>query len=180
MAAWQDAEDAIRTSVKLVMTSPEIYISYQNGPEPETPYCALEVTQLDPVGREEVSSGAELNGSVYEVTIKENYLATAKFSFAGKDTTDNHAGDLALEFSQLLTSPAMQIALRKNGLSYQKKGIIRRIPKVRETRWYNTYAIDVVFGFYLERTQQVDIIDNVGMTGTYESVTTIVDNINIP
>lgn len=175
------AEDAIRASIKAVLSSPEVYIAYQNGPEPPTPYCSLEVTQADPVGRQERSTNAEeITTGVYGQRLLEVYEVTAKFSFVGKDTATNHGGDLALEFSQLLSSPNMQMELRKRGLSFQRKGIIRRIPKVRETVWYNTYAIDVVFSFYLETTQQVDIFDSVEMSGEYTSTTTIVDSINVP
>lgn len=169
--------------VKTIFPALTTVIGYQNGPEQVTPYCVVICQSFDPAGREEIPSQATYNGGtkVWEIRTLQNYLVTLRFEFVGKDTAGNHGGDFATEFAHQLASPDVQEALRVRNLGLLQKSIIRRIPKLRETVWYNSYVIDVVFSFALETSQQIDIVESVEITGTYQdSVTTIVDVINIP
>lgn len=169
--------------VKQIFPSLNTIIAYQNGPELVTPYCVVVCQAFDPVGREEIPSQATLNTGTgnRELRTLQNYQVTLRFEFVGKDTASNHGGNFAVEFGHQLSSPTVQEALRDRNLGLLQKSLIRRIPKLRETVWYNSYVIDVVFSFALETTQQIDIVESVEITGTYQdSVTTIVDVINIP
>lgn len=173
-------EDAVYDVLNTALPSLTKYIAYQNGPEQVTPYCVFHCSQIDPTGREEISTGSDALGDNYEIRVLEHFLGTIRFEFVGKDISGNHGGDQAMLFTTLLSTPNIQMALRQQNLGYMSKSLIRRVPKLRETTWYNAYVVDVVFSFALETKQQVDIIENVTLDSTYNSITTIVDTQTIP
>lgn len=173
-------EDAVYAVLKLAVPSIEAVVGYQNGPELPTPYCVVYAASLDATGREETGTTATALGDGYEIRTLEHYLGTARFEFTGKDIAGNHGGDIAVAFTTALATPNIQLELRKKNLGYMSKSLIRRVPKLRETAWYNAYVIDVVFSFALETKQQVAVIENVVLDSTYNSITTIVDSQTIP
>lgn len=173
-------EDLAYQIVKLVSPSLNTIIAYQNGPEPVTPYCVITCQSIDPVGREDTSSTAKVVGDTRKIRVVQNYLATVRFEFTGKDSTTNHGGNIALDFIQNLATPNIQLELRKRNLGFMQKSIIRRIPKLRETVWYNAYTVDIVFSIAIETVQQLDTIETVILDSTYHSITTIVDSQTIP
>lgn len=181
MGARRDFEDAVMASVLSLMPTLNLAVIDDDGPERPTPYATLEVPLFQAVGREEVSTGvSSVTPSVAGIlTIKEVYEATARFSFYGRNAAGNDGADLAFDFSTVLQSPLLQMKFRENNLSYMRKAIIRRIPKFRETLWYDAYVIDVVFAFVLETTQQIDNIETVSITGNFQP-NTLTTEILIP
>lgn len=179
--SYTAVEDAVVTALTPILTPLGLYLAYQNGPEPATPYCMINVRDLDAVGREQISSQANELLDEFNLTIIENYQTTIQFEFTGKNLSSNNGGDEALKFSTLLMTPVVQQALRAAGLSYLSKSVIRRVPKLRETAWYTAFVIDVAFLVTIETVQQTNVVDSVSITGEYQnSVTTIVDSITIP
>lgn len=170
MGARRDFEDAVIASVAAVMPTLNLIVIDGNGPEPVTPYATLEVPFFQAIGREEVSTGVSgVNPTAAGVlTVKEVYEATARFSFVGRNESSNDGADLAFDFSTTLVSPRLQMKFRENSLSYMRKAIVRRIPKFRETRWYDAYVLDVVFAFVLETTQQIDNVESISITGSFQ------------
>lgn len=162
-------EDAIRDSITPFMSGVTIYFANENGAQPLTPYCMIEIVSFESVGREEMTSTTTYStgSTTGTMTIREPYEVTAKFVFEGKNTSANNGGDLALEFYSLLNTPLFIQECRKNSISLLRKGIVRRIPVKRETKWYVSFAIDVTFACIIERTQQVDGFDNVYVNATY-------------
>lgn len=173
-------EEALYDVISPILVGTNIIRGYQNGPELATPYCVYYTQTMDATGREDTAPSADLSGAIYNLRTVEHYLATVRFEFTGKDTASNHGGDLAMSFLTALSTPNVQLELRKKNLGYMSKSLLRRIPKLRETAWYNAYVVDVVFSFALETIQQVDIIENVVLDSTYDSITTIVDTQTIP
>lgn len=171
-------EDAAYQVLKLAMPSLNTIIGYQNGPELQTPYCVVYCSSIDSTGRAETSTKA--TGLNKEVRVLEHFVGTIRYEFVGKDLVNNHGGDTAMTFLTTLMTPNMQLELRKRNLGYMSKSIIRRVPRLRETVWYNAYVVDVVYSFALETKQQVDVIENVVLDATHNSITTIVDSHTIP
>lgn len=176
-------QEAVRTCALVALPSTNFIFIDGDGPEPVSPYCTIEVPQMQAVGREDsethVSGGTEsVLGSLRTI---EHYEATARFQFVGRNADGTDAGDLAFDFSRLIATPKLQMKFRENNLSYMRKAIIRRIPKFRETRWYDAYVLDVVFAFCLETTQQIDSVDTIELNGIFEnSATTPTTVINVP
>lgn len=178
--SFSSFEDSVFEVFKIAFPSLNAVIGYQNGPELPTPYCAMYAATLDPVGREDMSTKADAFGDDFAVRTVQHYSGTIRFEFTGKDVSGNHGGDLATQWLQIISTPNIQLELRKRNLGFMGKSLIRRVPKLRETAWYNAYVIDVVFSFALETIQQVDIVDSVIIDSTYDSITTIVDSQTIP
>ncbi len=173
-------EEALYDVVAPILPGINVIRGYQNGPEVQTPYCVYYTESINATGREDLSTGANISGGNSSIRMVEHFLATVRFEFTGKDINTNHGGDVAMSFLTQLATPSVQLALRKKNLGYMSKSLLRRIPKLRETAWYNAYVVDVVFSFALETIQQVDIIEKVVLDSTYDSITTIVDTQTIP
>jgi hypothetical protein len=151
MNIWQTLENNASYLVKYIFPDTPRIIAYQNNAENKTPYCAIIVQEIDAVAREEVSSLTNTyveDGVTKEgVLVKEQYEGYVKFSFVGKDDCECGASDLCTRFSQMLQSPATNEYMRSIGLAYRRKGTIKRVPTFRDTQWYQSYEIEVWFGF---------------------------------
>lgn len=183
MGARRDFQEAVRACSLVALPNTNFIFVAGDGPEPVTPYCTIEIPQFQSLGREEsethVSGGSPTTLGSLRTT--ENYEATARFSFVGRNFDSNDAADLAFDFCTQIATPKVQMKFRENNLSYMRKAIVRRIPKFRETRWYDAYVLDVVFAFCLETTQQIDSVDTIELNGSFESsATTPTTVINVP
>lgn len=174
---WSSVENALYQVIYPIISPVPVIIAYSNGFENVTPYCYIDVILDEPVGREE-NSGVDIHGNSYST---EHYQSRVRLIFVGKDTSTNHGGDLAKTVMKYLTTAQGLDALEKNGLSLMSKSSIKKVPKLRETSWYDSYVADITIAYQTVDTQSFDSIDAVSITGTYvEGNHTITDTINIP
>lgn len=170
--SWSSLESSLVHVVKHVYPTLTTIKGYTNGPEPVSPYCWVEVLYLDPAGTEQVST-LTTSGALQVVR---HYVGRCRLTFVGKDTTSNHGGDLAAEFSESLRKPSVLEKLELEKISLLSEGTIKRIPKVRETGWYNTYVVELVIGYQITTSDDNDGITTVVMDGEYvegaDSITT--------
>lgn len=170
--SWSGVETSLVHIVKHIFPSLTTIKGYQNGPEPTTPYSWVEVLYLDPAGTEQASTLTS-NGSL---RIVRHYIGRVRITFVGKDTINNHGGDLAAEFSESLRKPSVLEKLEIEKISLLSEGTIKRIPKVRETGWYNTYVVELVIGYQITTSDANSGITTVVMDGEYvegsDSITT--------
>lgn len=174
---WSGVENALYNVVSPVISPVPVIIAYSNGFENVTPYCYIDMILDEAVGREE-NSGVDVHGNTRST---EHYQARVRLIFVGKDMSSNHGGDLAKTVMKYLTTPKGLDALELNGLSLMSKSSIKKVPKLRETSWYDSYVADITVAYQTIDTQSFDSIDSVNITGTYvEGSNTITDTINIP
>lgn len=166
MTIYSDLRDKIYDSLALVMPSTEIIQAFNNGPEPTTPYVVYDVGMNNQVGREYISSFADVDGKQQIIS---QFEPRIRIEFIGKQDgeADFAAAQLAEDFYFKLEYTSVQEAFLKNSLSYMRKSSLRRVPKKRETDWYMCYQMDVFFGYQVEARQDVDIIETVELTGNY-------------
>lgn len=186
MGKRRSFQEAVRSSVLVYLeelNENTFYFEDDNGPEAVTPYGTVGVPEFERVGRAVVSThvGGGSSSVQGSLTIQTTYQATARISFVGKNEDENDAADIAFDFMDFLSNPLLLMEFRKNNLSFISNSNVRKIPKFRETRWYDAYVIDVVFAFCLETTQQIDSIDTVEITGNFQSAaTTRTNQFNTP
>lgn len=179
MTVWTAIEDGCSQLVKQFFPTLPRVIAYQNGPEPITTYCMIDLKSQECVAREEASTFIENIGTEEEpidgLIVREVYEATVNFTFMAPDGKIPHAGELMDEFAARLQHPSTQVFLDSVNFSLMRKGVIKRIPVLRETKWYSSYVIPVVFSYYVETTQVADYIASVDLTvdatSTIESTT---------
>lgn len=158
---WTSLENTASQLVKLIHPTLNRVIAFQNGPELKTPYCVINVKSHDAVTRQEVSTFVEQDAEDNDIlTIKEVYECVVTFSFTTSENGAVNGGNLLDSFVARLSHPKVNEWLSENGLSYMRKGVARRVPKLRETKWYASYEIDVQFAYYVETTQDVDSIES--------------------
>lgn len=160
---WTSLENTCSQLVKLIHPTVTRVIAYQNNGEPVTPYCVINVKSHDAVTRQEVSTFVETVDTVDVLIVKEVYEVVVTFGFIASENGNPHGGDLLDSFVARLSHPQVNEWLSQNGLSYMRKGVARRVPKLRETKWYSSYEIDVQFAYYVETSQTVDYIESISV-----------------
>lgn len=153
---YSDFEQSIYDVLSYQFPSTGIVFSYDNGPEEVTPYIAIQVIQLDQIGREYIAGKTNADGSLQMI---KHYEGFTSIKFIGDETKHLAAGDLAFDFEFFLDSPVIQEKLLQSNLSLMRKSPIRRIPMMRDTVWYMAYQLDVYFAFSVEARQDVDVIE---------------------
>ena len=182
-SSWTSIEDGIVTAYKTICTAKPI-LSYQNGVEPQYPYCFINLIKSSPIGQQ--SEHLITNTITREVQLTQDFEATVKFQFVGKDkqvtTVVDTAQNIAEAFTMKLRTAQARLAFADNALSVMRIGELKRIPKVKESDIFNVYTVDVIIGYTQYITTVYDTIDSVEMTGTFTENTTgdLIINIDLP
>lgn len=161
--SWYDVETAVVKVVQAIHPTLKVIKGYSNGPEPVTAYAWVDLLSLDPAGREQGSS-LSVEGVVQTT---EHYIGRCRITFVGKDVTGNHGGDLAAAFSESLPKPSILEVMETQKLSLMSKGTVKRVPKMRETQWYNSYVVEIVIGYQVTTTEDNDGITTVVLDGEF-------------
>ena len=163
---WSSFEDSFFLVMQAIFPDLPIIFAYQNGPENVTPYCYIDTLFAEPIGREE--TGYDLGnilGGASET--KEVYSIKLRVNFVGKDAVDNHGGNLCHTLSTALVTPEILALLEVNNMSLFQKGQIKKIPKLRETTWYNSYVIDLVLAYQITTVATASPVDAITVEATY-------------
>ncbi|MNQ35948.1 hypothetical protein D3C85_494550 [compost metagenome] len=194
MGVYSDMREAIRLGTSEVFTQsgftvPVIY-SHQNGSEPNTAYCVINILNHTQRGRTqtatftddgdwepdydgELTFGGEepftsiltkhlIHTAVYEVVVQ--------FTFAGSD-----APDLAHDFMQnICNNVVVTEAYQKQNLAPMRKSNLRRAPQKRDTQWVDYYNIDVTFSYAVRTTQSIDWIEHVSIVESNSGDTIVI------
>ncbi|MNQ46918.1 hypothetical protein D3C85_607450 [compost metagenome] len=168
MNIYQDLEDSLYAVVSTLFPTWRIIFSFQNGPEPQTPYLCIDVSQLDAVGREQISSTVsvdELGDGT--TTILQNYEAKVRFELIGLNDSNTTAGEMMHQLEFSFRTPASYELQRTNNLSLMRYSPVERLPLKRETDTYMFYQLDTVFGYAMRSVSEQDWIEATTVTGIY-------------
>lgn len=160
---YTQLRESVYDSLELIFPTIQIVQAYTNNPEQVTPYITFDIMSVKQDGQEYISSFADDDGT-QQIVSQNTTRVTLEFVSKGNDFT---APDLANDFYFQVDYTSTQEIFLRNNLSYMRKSSVRKIPKKRETDWYVCYQIDLYFGYQVEARQDVDVIDSVGIEGTY-------------
>lgn len=185
MNIYQDLEDSLYKFVTGLFPAWTVIFSFQNGPEPETPYVIIDVKKLDAVGREQTSSSVSVDGEIGTTTMLQNYLAHVRFELVGKNDTNTTASEMIQQLELMLRSNQGYELQHVNNISLFTYKPIERLPLKRETDIYMFYQLDTTFGYAVQLVSEQDWIETTSITGVYrdagrEPDHTIVSTIDIP
>ena len=161
MSIYDSLKSSLYNSCTKIVTENQVIFSHQGGQEPNGTYCAINILRVDKVGSETDATYASDDGSITELYSRNEYEATVRFMFVGKD-----AGNLAYEFESTMDNYASRFFFGTESLAVMRKSNVRRVPEKRETTWVENFTLDVVFSYAVETTQPIDIIEDVSWVGT--------------
>lgn len=163
MSIYSDLRDAIR-DVALVAntdypTMPVVY-SHQNGSEPAETYMTINILNIDQIGHHSTPALTRAN-EILDVRVA--YEVMVQFSFFGSS-----AGDAAHGFTQRINNnPLVFEELSKNKLGIMRKTNLRRNPQKRDTKWVESFNMDITFSYIINTPQRVDVVDIVVLQDEY-------------
>lgn len=169
MNMYKDLEDSLYNLVIGMFPEWTVIFSYTNGPEPTSPYCAIDVRRLDPVGQQYTSHLSKvdpLSGEAVTTTIQDG-LAQVRFEFHGKYDENTELSNMASLLEMSMRTPRAFELMKLNRLSLHKRMTCRRVPQRRETDMYMVYQLDCTYAYCSVIKDEIDWIEILGITGTY-------------
>lgn len=146
-------------------TNPLVIFKHRNGPEPKRSYVAIHLLGIQAEGRATKSSALEevvVNGvEKGRYYSHQHYTATVQLTCIGEDS-----GDIATSLKTALSgSPAMRDSFVSENLVLRSHGDIRANPQLRESKWVDTFNMDVVLGYSVNATEDVDWVAAITVNG---------------
>lgn len=170
MNVYQNLEDSLYNVVEGLFPDWRTIFAFGNGPEPQTPYCVIDVKKIDPIGREYQSTLAHpdpvLPAVSTAITIQDN-LTNVRFEVIGQSDQNTTAAEMISLLQLQLRTPKGYELLARNKLALHGKMTTRRIPLKRETQMYMVYQLDVTFAYSVVTSDDIDWIEVTSVQGTY-------------
>lgn len=169
MNIYQDLENSLYDLVIGLFPTWTIIFAYTNCDEPQTPYMAIDVKKLDPIGQQYTSYLGRVNpltGDAITSTIQDS-LAQVRFEFHGKYDDNTTTAEMAQQLELAMRTPKGFELMKLTRLALHKKMSARRIPQRRETDMYMVYQLDVTFAYCSMTVDDIDWIEFTGLTGVY-------------
>lgn len=186
MTIYSDLRNAIRLGTEAAfsasgITGVPVIFSHQNGPEPTTSYCAINVLTWIQRGQSDqapytsdakytvVADGSEFydgpppsyDGGVYRTQdFKVVYEVVCQFNFTG-----NSGADYCQMFAQsVCNNPVIREAFQRNNVAPIRKSMVRRVPQKRDSDWVEYFTVDVTFTCSVITKQPIEWISNVSVS----------------
>lgn len=170
MNVYQDLEDCLYNVLEGLFPEWRTIFAFGNGPEPLTPYCAIDVKKIEPIGREYQSSLSHLDPEDPEraltVTIQDNCVYV-RFELIGQADQNTTVAEQVAQLMNALRTPKGYELMARNRLALHSKMATRRIPQKRETQMFMVYQLDCTFAYSDVTTDEIDWIETVGLHATY-------------
>lgn len=165
---YKDLEDSLFDLVSKQFPDWRTIFSFQNGPEPKTPYLLIDVKRLDSVGAGQNSGKVTVDTDTGEgtTTTTQDYKAKVRFEFVGKYENNTSLAEMvhAMEAS-LRTQRGLELQ-RANNLSLYSVSGVERVRLPRDTDMYMYYQLDVVFGYCIQIIEEQQWIEAVTLIET--------------
>lgn len=156
MSVYSDVRASIRKGALIALSefpNQQIIYSHSGGTEPSESYVAINILQIEQVGKGYTST---LVNELDELTIQANYNVYVQFSFIG-----SKSGEMSQVFTQQLNNVLVREEWQRNNLNIRTKTNIRRAPQKRDTKWVEYHNMDVVFTYAVNTQQVVDVVEAV-------------------
>jgi len=152
------------TLTRLGYTNPLVIYKYQNAPEPNKSFVAIHILRNSSVGRSSKAVflqdvvGNEDVGRHYS---QQHYKALLQLSFVGVES-----GDMSFDLKTALASGiATGEDFLKEGVSLLSHSDVRASPQLRETRWVDSFTLDLDLGFSVQHTEDLNWVEYITLNG---------------
>lgn len=145
---------------KIDITGVQTIIAYEDGLEPEGTYCVIDVLDVDQVGK--TNKATFLKSRTEEVLeTMSHYSGLVQISVIGKESPM-----VASALHHHLTNNQVgKDVLDRNGLGVLRKSSLRKIPQQRESRWVNSFNMDLNVSFAIYTIQTYDWVEYITVNG---------------
>lgn len=167
MNIYKDLEDSLYNVLIELFPTMRIIFAYNNAPEPQTPYVAIDVKKLDQIGNEYSSTMVDDYLTTPTITTQMDILAKVRFEVVGKADEQTSTSEMASNIQFFLRTQKGYDIQDKNGLACHGKVSIRRMPLKRETDMYMLYQVDAYFAYTVTSQDDQDWIEVTDFTGVY-------------
>lgn len=169
MSFYRDLEDSLYNVVNGLNPTWNVIFAFTNGPEPASPYLVIDVKQMNPIGREYLSTPTELpvGETVLKSVALQDHEAFICFDFIGKYDDQTTLGEMASTLQvQLRTQQGYELQ-SLNRLSLFGISNLRRTALKRETDMYMVYRLECRMAYTSYTESDVDNIEIIGIDGVY-------------
>jgi hypothetical protein len=140
--AYTDLKTSLYNSYSQVVKDIPIIFAYQNGTQPKTTFMSLDIISWEAKGKTYASTHViderQTLSQVYEVRVRVEIHNPSE-----EDEAPNKAHQLDADYEGWLFNETVKV----NNLSYMRRGSMKRVPKIRDTKWYMSFQQDVYFAF---------------------------------
>ena len=166
---YEELEDSIYDTIVALFPDWRVIQAFNNGPEPETPYIAIDVKRMTRLGQGVTSSLGDINAAGEFVTvIIQDHEARVHLEVIGKNGTIPEIGNMSTRLEAALRSPKGYDILEENKLSVLRQPQVRRLQDKRDTDMYMIWQHEYRFAYATYETEETeDYIGGVGIDATY-------------
>ena len=164
MSIYSAVETSLRSCIEDILdvigiTDVPVIYSHQNGLEPTSTYCILNVLGHTQIGRMNESTYLMKDEDVLESITQ--YSVQTQISFVGAN-----ADGVASDFKHALSNNRSCIDVtQRNNFGILNKSQLRRIPQKRETQWVAMSNMDIDFSFAVRTRQSYDWVEFITLNG---------------
>jgi hypothetical protein len=154
---YRDFITTLRSQIEEMtgLNAQNVIFSHQAG-EPIGSYCVMTQLSLD---RTSYSKTSTLTDEEEQLWITSTYEVSFRVSFLGED-----AMYLSTDFDIALDNVVHLENLLRNNISVMRRGSVKYVPELRDTKWINRYVQEITFAFGAITQQDVDVIDSIEWT----------------
>lgn len=134
-------------------TMPVIFTN-QNGTEPAESYAAIYILSQTQIGHHQTGT---LTSTTEQLSTSVVYEVVCQISFFG-----SKSGDASYGFNQAINNnPVVLEEVSRNKIGVMRKSVLRSNPQKRDTKWVDSFNMDVTFNCIVNSQQAVDVVENV-------------------
>lgn len=171
---YKSLEDSLFDVVSKQFPDWRTIFSFQNGPEPRTPYLIIDIKRLESIGSGQTSGAVSVDPITGHstTTTTQDYKTKVRFEFVGKYENNNTLAEMAHAMEASLRTPRGLELQKRNRLSLYQVNAIERVRLPRETDMFMYYQLDVVFGYCIQMIEEqhwieaTSIIENFDDSGS--------------
>ena len=131
-----------------------IIFAYQNGLEPAESYVTMNLLNNQQIGHSQTGTLTDTQDKIHFAA---TYEADIQISFFG-----SKSGDAVTAFVQNINNnPLVLEEIRKNKMGFMRKTQVRNNPQRRDTKWVDSFNMDVVVNYTVGSEQLVDVVEHV-------------------
>lgn len=163
MSLVEIIKDSLYDSVKFVLTdvghrNTRVIFDNESGLEPKNTYCVISILSRERQGRTQESTYLTQDSEMWRTEFFKLYL---QLTFIGQSSAD-----ISWNFDDSFPASRTYIEeFQKRSLGFIRKSDLRRSPQPRETKWTDSWNVDLEFSFTIQSRQTMDWVEYITIDG---------------
>lgn len=156
-------KDSLYDSIRAVLVdighkNTRIVFDNEGGLEPKNTYCVISILSRERQGRTQESTYLTEDEFMWRTEFFKIYI---QLTFIG-----NSSADISWNFDDSFPASRTYIEeFQKRNLGFIKKSALRRSPQPRETKWVDSWNVDLELSFAIQSRQTMDWVEYITLDG---------------